>query len=58
VGQATGRGVAKGRGRPAALLDVAKALFEQGEHVLVVEGIEDHPALAAGADDTDVAEQS
>ena len=37
---------------------MAQALPKQGEHVLVVEGVENHPAVAAGADDPRVAQQA
>src|SRR5262245_29839654 len=51
-------GVATVRGLPAAFLDVPEALPEQGEHVFVIEGVEDHPAFPPGADNADVAEQT
>src|SRR5262245_24871718 len=42
----------------AGLLYVPQPLPEQREHVLVVEGIEDHPALASRPDDALVARQA
>ena len=46
------------RGQSAALLHVTKSLFEQREHVPVVERVKDHPAFTAGPNDARVTEQA
>src|SRR6185436_1404141 len=60
LGAAPGLSTVEGitRGLAAGLLDVPQPLAEQREHVLVVERVENHPALAPRPDDAGVAQQA
>src|SRR6185436_9169153 len=51
------RGPAGPRQTAVALLDVLQALLEQADDVLIVEGVEDHAAVAARSDESHAAKQ-
>ena len=51
-------GTGHGRGLAAGLLHVSQTLTKEREHVLVIEGVENHPAFTPGADDASVPEQT
>ena len=51
------RGQSRARAHGVALLDVLEPLLEQADDVLVVEGVEHHPAVAARADQAHAAQQ-
>jgi hypothetical protein len=42
---------------PASLLDVSQALAKEREHMLIVEGVENHPAFAASPDNPGISKE-